>query len=165
MGVSSPPCLHQWLHFCLWHLRAHSLQSPNTAPITAGKRGLFSLLPVLIVWMPLDNRFLGDMIHTACRCLVDPTHPSELIKNPVLPSKPRKHTCFYGRKISHDKLAPIFRDKGSSDQFRECIGYGTVKQLNRIDLAIFYDFSCQIQVRQMILRNILQLYQAAGPSS
>ena len=164
IGVSCAPGVHQRLHLLLGHLRSHGLQCADTAAITAGQGSLLAFLTVFVVRVALDDGLLRNMEHAAGSRFVDLSFTTELVQHPFFSGKPSKHAGFNSRKVSHNKAASFLRDERCAYEFGECAGDGAKERVEHFFIPGLYDLSCQIEVRKVVLGEILDLNQSASPS-
>ena len=113
--------------------------------------------------------FHRHMEHLACRGAVNVTAALEHLQPPPLPRYPGDHPRLDCGKVRHDELPPILRNESRADELRERIRDILIEHGEGIKIPGFHQLPCLCQIRDMVLRKVLQLYNApavpAGPVS
>ena len=106
-----------------------------------------------------------DLEHLTGRGAVDVTAICKDLLTPDLTGKPRQHSGFDGREVRHDELAAFLRHKGCPDQLRERVRHILVEHLHRVEVTGADQTTGLSQIREMVLRQVLHLNNAASPST
>ena len=106
--------------------------------------------------------FHGDMEHLRSRLAVDVTTRSEQIHAPGFSRIPGDDPRLDGGEVCHIKAAAGFRHKRSADKFGQYQRHGVIEHFHGVRIAAAHQGSCGIQIRQMVLGEILHLYESTG---
>ena len=141
-------------------IRKHQLPFCN-----ATEGSLLPFLPILIVRITFDDALLRDMEHAAGSRFVDFTLAAKFFQYPFFVCQPCQHARLNSRKVRHEKTASIFWNERRADQLRERTGNGGKERIQQFLVAGFHNLPRQIQIRQMILREVLCLHEPSCPSA
>ena len=163
--VGLSPGIHQRLQFLLrdTHVQcAHGFQCTNATTITKSQLGDLALLTEVSIDTMLLNR---DMEHLAGRCTVNVAAISENLLSPLLSGKPCDDSCLDGCEVRHKKAVTGFRNECGTDQLRQHHRHRLIEHLYGFKVTAADQRTDFIQIRQMILRQILHLDQTTGIST
>ena len=106
----------------------------------------------------------GDMKHLGCRCAVEVFPILKSIQHPLFLRLPCEDAGFDGAEIGHDELAALFGHEHCADELRKNIRGVAVDAFHHVKAAHLHQIPRLLQRGDMVLREILQLYAAPGPS-
>ena len=84
---------------------------------------------------------------------------------PLLPGQPGDDPGLDGAEVGHDKPVSGGGDKSRPDQLREDVRHVAVDQPQRLGLPLQGQLPGEIQGLQMVLGQVLDLHQPAGPAA
>ena len=163
MRVRPAPYRHQGRQLLLRkpHIQSpHRNQRPRSPAVPQAKLRDLPLLPQRGTLRHFLHR---HMEHSGRRSLINLPVGRKHIQPPPLPRKPRQHPRLNRRKIRHHKPAPRLRHKRRPYQLRKHLRRGTVKHLHILKPPLPHKPPRQLQIRQMVLREILHLHQPPRP--
>ena len=140
----------------------HRFQSANAAAITQREFGDFAFLPKMTVHAMFLDR---DFEHLACGGAIDVAVIGEDVQSPLFPGNEGKHAGFDCGKVCHDELPAGRRYERRPDELRKCIRYVVVEYLHHFIIALPDEFTRILQIRKMVLGQVLQLNMTPSPSS
>ena len=70
-----------------------------------------------------------------------------------------------GREVCHIKAAAGFRHKGGADKLGQYQRYGVIEHFHGVRIAAADQCPCGVQIRQMVLRQVLHLDEPTGIAS
>lgn len=105
------------------------------------------------------------MEHAACRRAVDVLAVRERVGLPFFACVPCDDACLDGGEVSHVEPAAVLRNEGNADKLAECVRDILVDHLHSLIVAGLHKRPRSIQVRQMVLRQILKLDEPSGPAA
>ena len=165
IGIGGAPCVYQRLHFRLRHLCAHCLQCANSAAVATTEGSLFPFLPIRIIWVSFDDALLRNMKHATGSRFVDFAFAAKFLQHPFFVCQPCQHARLDGGKVRYEKTASIPWNECRADQLRKRTGNGSKERIQQFFIATLYDLPRQLQVRQMVLREVLCLHEPPRPSA
>ena len=107
----------------------------------------------------------GDVEHLAGGSAVDIPALGEHLLPPLLSGNPGDDPRFDSRKVRHKEAASRFGDEGGADQLGEHQRDGVVEQLHGVKAPVPHQRPGLLQVRQMVLREVLHLNEPPGKSA
>ena len=115
--------------------------------------------------MTIDSVLLhGDLEHLRGGGAIDIAALGEHFLPPGLTGQPGDDTGLNRGKVGHDELIAVFRNESRADQLRERIRHILIQHFDAVIITGANESTCLCQVREMILRQVLHLDQAARPS-
>ena len=90
---------------------------------------------------------------------------AEHVEPPALVGQPGDYPRFDSAEIRHDEGVSLFGDEGRADQLRKGVRHIAVKHFKRFRITLMHQAPGQIEVGKVVLRQVLHLYEAPGPSS
>ena len=99
--------------------------------------------------------------HTGGRCTVDIAARGKNLHAPFFPCDPGKDSGFDGGKVCHIEPCALSGDECSTDELGQCIRHIPIQHLHRFQISLPYQCSRLCQIRQMVLRKVLHLNEAA----
>lgn len=165
MRVGCTPGIHQGLQvvFRKSHFQGtHGSQGTGGAAVSESQfRDL-----AFLAEMTVDAVFFhGHPEHLAGTGAVDVLSFREHPGPPGLTGKVGEDAGFDGRKVGNDEFVPVPGDEGCAYQLGKCVRDVFVQQFHRFIVTGADKVSGFREIRQVVLGEILQLYQASGPSS
>ena len=83
----------------------------------------------------------------------------------MLPSDPCDDPRLDGGEVCHIKAAAGFRHKGGADKLGQYQRYGVIEHFHGVRIAAADQRPCGVQIRQMVLRQVLHLDEPTGIAS
>ena len=80
----------------------------------------------------------------------------------MLSGDPCDDPCLDGREVCHIKSAAGFRHKSSADKLGQHQRHGVIEHFHGIRIAAADQCPCDVQIRQMVLGQILHLDEPTG---
>ena len=109
--------------------------------------------------------FHGDMEHLRSGSAVNVAALCKNFLPPMLSGDPRNDPCLDGREVCHIKSAAGFRHKSSADKLGQHQRHGVIEHFHGIRIAAADQCPCDVQIRQMVLGQILHLDEPTGIAS
>ena len=139
----------------------HRLHSSDAAAVAEGELCDLPLLSEVSVSAVLLDRHLE---HSGGRRAVYIAPVPEDIEPPVLVREPRDHAGLDRGEVRHDEAVPLGRDKSGADELREDLRGFPVEELERLEVPGRDDLASEVEVGDMVLREVLQLNDPARPA-
>ena len=83
----------------------------------------------------------------------------------MLSGDPRDDSRLDGGEVCHIKTAAGFRHKGGADKLGQYQRYGVIEHFHGVRIATADQCPCGVQIRQMVLRQVLHLDEPTGIAS
>ena len=109
--------------------------------------------------------FHGDMEHLRSGSAVNVATVCKNILPPMLSGDPRDDSRLDGGEVCHIKAASGFRHKGGSDKLGQYQRHGVIEHFHGVRIATADQCPCGVQIRQMVLRQVLHLDEPTGIAS
>ena len=106
--------------------------------------------------------FYGDMEHLRSGSAVNVAALCKNLLPPMLPGDPCDDPRLDGGEVCHIKATAGFRYKSGADKLGQYQRYGVIEHFHSIRIAAADQCPCGVQIRQMILRQILHLDEPTG---
>ena len=106
--------------------------------------------------------FHGDMEHLRSGSAVNVAALCKNLLPPMFPSDPCDDPRLDGGEVCHIKTAAGFRHKGGADKLGQYQRYGVIEHFHGVRIAAADQCPCGVQIRQMVLRQVLHLDEPTG---
>ena len=106
-----------------------------------------------------------DFEHLAGRGAVDVAALGKDLLTPLFTGHPCDDACFNGRKVRDNELLAVSGNEGRPDQLRERVRHILIQHFDTVVVTGADKGTCLSQIREVVLRQVLQLDQPSCPAS
>ena len=107
----------------------------------------------------------GDVEHLGGRGAVDVAALAEGVEHPLLAGEPGQHPRLDRAEVAHREGPAIARDEGRADELRQGVRHALVAELQHLQVAVLEGLAGEVEVGDVVLREVLQLDEPSGPAA
>ena len=105
-----------------------------------------------------------DLVHHRCSLAIDVFPCLEGVQDPLLSGKPGKHPCLDRAEVADHEAAAWRSDECGPYQLGEDRRGVAIAHLYRIEVTICNELPAELDVVDMVLREVVCLHDPAGPA-